>query len=108
MPEERRMAFGSFLDIITPKSRISNLNSTNIGSGDHKNSSDLEDTPEQTDSSETNSSEPTVPPEARGVFYVQKQNSNMTDEFKVLLEDVDDNIPWASEALSKLSLLLLS
>ena len=37
-----------------------------------------------------------------GVFYIQKQNSNMTDEFKELMDDVDQEIAWASEALSKI------
>ena len=35
----------------------------------------------------------------KGVFYVQKQNSNLTEEFGKLLEDVEGNVPWASEAL---------
>ena len=34
-----------------------------------------------------------------GVFYVQKQNSNFTDEFVDLLKDTEEEIPWASEAL---------
>ena len=35
------------------------------------------------------------------VCYIQKQNSNLTDEFKDLLEDVDSEIFWASEAFGK-------
>ncbi|GFS09331.1 JmjC domain-containing protein 7 [Elysia marginata] len=33
-----------------------------------------------------------------GVFYIQKQNSNLTDEFSALMEDVDSHIPWGSTA----------
>lgn len=56
MPEERRMTFSQFLDIIECKT-LSN-----------------------------------------GVFYVQKQNSNMTLQFKELLSEVEDEIQWATEA----------
>uniref|UniRef100_UPI00398F2EF5 bifunctional peptidase and (3S)-lysyl hydroxylase JMJD7 isoform X2 n=1 Tax=Pristiophorus japonicus TaxID=55135 RepID=UPI00398F2EF5 len=59
MPEERRMPFGDFLDIVARKRAVS------------------------------------------GVFYVQKQCSNLTEEFPQLLQDVDSHIPWASEALGK-------
>ncbi|ELU10957.1 hypothetical protein CAPTEDRAFT_172878 [Capitella teleta] len=59
MPEERRMTFGSFLDVIERKYN------------------------------------------PRGVFYVQKQNSNFTDEFQSLMSDAPADIPWASEALGK-------
>ena len=34
----------------------------------------------------------------QGVFYIQKQNSNLTDEFSALMEDVDSHIPWGSTA----------
>ncbi|KAM8921752.1 bifunctional peptidase and (3S)-lysyl hydroxylase JMJD7 [Pelodytes ibericus] len=37
-----------------------------------------------------------------GVFYVQKQCSNLTQEFPELLQDVESHIPWMSEALGKL------
>ncbi|KAB7496914.1 JmjC domain-containing protein 7, partial [Armadillidium nasatum] len=39
--------------------------------------------------------------EEPGIFYVQKQNSNLTDEFRDLLSDVDSEISWFSEALGK-------
>lgn len=35
------------------------------------------------------------------VYYIQKQNSNMTDEFKILLNDIDTELTWASDALCK-------
>ena len=35
------------------------------------------------------------------VYYIQKQNSNLTDEFRDIIEDVDDEIHWASEAFGK-------
>ncbi|KAG0723389.1 JmjC domain-containing protein 7 [Chionoecetes opilio] len=59
MPEERRMRFGAFLDVL-----------------------------------ENPESQP-------GVFYVQKQNSNFTDEFSEILCDAASEIPWFSEALGK-------
>ncbi|XP_014668771.1 PREDICTED: jmjC domain-containing protein 7-like isoform X2 [Priapulus caudatus] len=59
MPEERKMAFSHFLDIIDKKV------------------------------------------EANGVFYIQKQNSNLTEEFPELLGDVDADIGWATEAFGK-------
>ncbi|KAG8560979.1 hypothetical protein GDO81_015204 [Engystomops pustulosus] len=34
-----------------------------------------------------------------GVFYIQKQCSNLTEEFPELMGDVEDHIPWMSEAL---------
>uniref|UniRef100_A0A2D4MWF5 Cupin-like domain-containing protein n=1 Tax=Micrurus spixii TaxID=129469 RepID=A0A2D4MWF5_9SAUR len=36
-----------------------------------------------------------------GVFYVQKQCSNLTEEFPELIGDVEPEIPWMSEALGK-------
>ncbi|KAG7178031.1 Bifunctional peptidase and (3S)-lysyl hydroxylase Jmjd7-like [Homarus americanus] len=36
-----------------------------------------------------------------GVFYVQKQNSNFTEEFSEILCDASPDIPWFSEALGK-------
>ena len=41
------------------------------------------------------------PASASGVFYIQKQNSNLTEEFGELIEDVEGEIPWASEAFGK-------
>ncbi|MEE6492517.1 hypothetical protein FKM82_016597 [Ascaphus truei] len=40
----------------------------------------------------------TKPP---GVFYIQKQCSNLTEEFPELMGDVESHIPWMSEALGK-------
>ncbi|XP_071955102.1 bifunctional peptidase and (3S)-lysyl hydroxylase Jmjd7-like [Antedon mediterranea] len=39
---------------------------------------------------------------SNGVFYLQKQNSNLTTELSCLMPDVDDHISWATEALGKL------
>lgn len=36
---------------------------------------------------------------SNGVFYVQKQCSNLTEELPELTEDVESHIPWMSEAL---------
>ena len=36
-----------------------------------------------------------------GIFYIQKQNSNFTDEFSELLSDAGADIPWATEAFGK-------
>ncbi|XP_071534213.1 bifunctional peptidase and (3S)-lysyl hydroxylase Jmjd7 isoform X2 [Panulirus ornatus] len=36
-----------------------------------------------------------------GIFYVQKQNSNFTDEFPEILCDAAPDIPWFSQALGK-------
>ncbi|GFO26854.1 Jmjc domain-containing protein 7 [Plakobranchus ocellatus] len=33
-----------------------------------------------------------------GVFYIQKQNSNLTDEFSTLMVDVEPHIPWGTTA----------
>ena len=41
------------------------------------------------------------PGSANGVFYIQKQNSNLTEEFEELMVDVDKEISWASEAFNK-------
>ena len=38
------------------------------------------------------------PNEHSGVFYVQKQNSNLTDEFDLLNDDVEPHIPFATNA----------
>lgn len=59
MPEERRLSFAKFLDIIEHESDF------------------------------------------KGVFYVQKQNSNFTDEFEPLADDVDVDIAWATAAFGK-------
>lgn len=36
-----------------------------------------------------------------GIFYVQKQNSNLTDEFEELCEEASCEISWATEAFGK-------
>ena len=36
--------------------------------------------------------------ETSGIFYVQKQNSNFTEEFESLMSDADEHIDWATEA----------
>ena len=41
------------------------------------------------------------PDTKNGVFYIQKQNGNLTEEFAELMEDVDQEIVWASEAFNK-------
>ena len=33
-----------------------------------------------------------------GVFYIQRQNSNLTEDFTELVPDVGREIPWATEA----------
>ncbi|XP_029972927.1 bifunctional peptidase and (3S)-lysyl hydroxylase JMJD7 [Salarias fasciatus] len=40
--------------------------------------------------------------QASGVFYVQKQSSNLLEELPELTEDVERHIPWMSTALGKL------
>jgi len=44
------------------------------------------------------------PKDYKGIFYIQKQNSNLTDEFSTLLQDVDRGISWGTEAFGKLLL----
>jgi len=41
------------------------------------------------------------PESANGVFYIQKQNSNLTQEFQEIICDVDKDISWATEAFGK-------
>ena len=38
---------------------------------------------------------------ANGIFYVQKQNSNFTEEFQTLMADAGDHFPLATEATGK-------
>lgn len=38
---------------------------------------------------------------SKAVFYIQKQNSNFTDEFKELAVDVDTDVCWATAAFGK-------
>jgi hypothetical protein len=33
-----------------------------------------------------------------GVFYIQRQNSNLTEDFPELVPDVARDVPWATEA----------
>ena len=37
----------------------------------------------------------------KGVFYVQKQDSNFTEEFSEIIQDASEDIPWATEAFGK-------
>lgn len=37
----------------------------------------------------------------RGIFYVQKQNSNLTSDFKELCEEAACDVPWATQAFGK-------
>jgi len=41
------------------------------------------------------------PDSANGVFYIQKQNSNLTEEFKDIIRDIEADIDWATEAFGK-------
>lgn len=41
------------------------------------------------------------PDSVNGIFYIQKQNSNMTEEFSSLLQDIQSDLPWATEAFGK-------
>ena len=45
------------------------------------------------------------PDSANGVFYVQKQNSNLTDEFSNIMDDVK-SFCWAETAFGKLLYIL--
>lgn len=37
----------------------------------------------------------------KDIYYIQKQNSNLTDEFSTLLQDVDQGISWGTTAFGK-------
>ncbi|KAK7486367.1 hypothetical protein BaRGS_00022415 [Batillaria attramentaria] len=37
----------------------------------------------------------------KGVFYIQKQNSNLTEEFPALLSDVDEEPAWGTEVFGQ-------
>ncbi len=39
------------------------------------------------------------PIQGDGVFYVQKQNSNLLSEFRDIIDDVETELAWASAAL---------
>ena len=41
------------------------------------------------------------PESANGVFYIQKQNSNLTQEFKDIIGDIEADIDWATESFGK-------
>nr|XP_022340537.1 jmjC domain-containing protein 7-like isoform X2 [Crassostrea virginica] len=38
------------------------------------------------------------PNQQSGIFYIQKQNSNFTDEFEEIVDDVESDIQWGTEA----------
>lgn len=40
-------------------------------------------------------------PDEHKVFYIQKQNSNLTEEFSSIIEDVDTHIALGTEAFGK-------
>ena len=40
-----------------------------------------------------------VPLQEEGVFYVQKQNSNLLSDFRDIIDDVETELVWASTAL---------
>lgn len=40
------------------------------------------------------------PSSHKGIFYIQKQNSNLTDEFETIMADVEPEIEWGSAAFS--------
>ncbi|XP_034255635.1 bifunctional peptidase and (3S)-lysyl hydroxylase Jmjd7-like [Thrips palmi] len=42
------------------------------------------------------------PTQYHGIYYLQRQNSNLTDELPELLEDIEKDIPWATEAFGTL------
>lgn len=41
------------------------------------------------------------PDSANGVFYIQKQNSNLTEEFGAIMGDIEPDISWATAAFDK-------
>lgn len=41
------------------------------------------------------------PEHSEAVFYIQKQNSNFTDEFVTLADDVERDVAWATAAFGK-------
>lgn len=41
------------------------------------------------------------PQPKQGIFYVQKQNSNLTDEFQKLMQDVETEPAWGTEVFGK-------
>ncbi|KAL8624051.1 hypothetical protein ACOMHN_019474 [Nucella lapillus] len=41
------------------------------------------------------------PETAEGVFYVQKQNSSLTEEFRTVMGDVETEPPWGTEVFGK-------
>lgn len=45
-----------------------------------------------------------VPKSAQGVFYVQKQNSNLTEEFQSVMGDVETEPAWGTEVFGELAL----
>lgn len=42
------------------------------------------------------------PGQYHGIYYLQRQNSNLTNELPELLEDIEQDIPWATEAFGTL------
>lgn len=46
------------------------------------------------------------PDQHSGIFYIQKQNSNFTDEFREIIGDVEPDISWGTEAFGAISLFM--
>lgn len=44
--------------------------------------------------------------EEKSIFYIQKQNSNLTDEFAELLTDIDSDLEWGTQAFGKFYIVL--
>lgn len=42
-----------------------------------------------------------APDSAKGIFYIQKQNSNLTDEFQAIMSDIDTQPAWGTEVFGK-------
>ncbi|ESO07337.1 hypothetical protein HELRODRAFT_170668 [Helobdella robusta] len=86
LPDEKIMKFKKFLDLLESS----------------KNGDDAEDCGEGGVGEDNN--EVSGMPKSRGsqlergVYYIQKQNSCLTTEYRDLREDVDDSILWAEEA----------
>ena len=49
-----------------------------------------------------------APGSTQGVFYVQKQNSNLTEEFQSMMGDVETEPAWGTEVFGKPALYRLS
>lgn len=84
MPEERQMSVASVLDIIEGKVRTCRWGWQHCG--------------------RSHPSPVSSPPQVQepGVFYVQKQCSNLLQELPELLGDVEPDVSWMSAALGEI------